>query len=117
MRTDLNIVFWGSPHVAREILESLDNEEFNITGVVSQPARPFGRKRIMTETPVAQYALDNDIPCITPELMDDEMAEQLRSWDPDVFVVIAYGRIIPMEILLILQMRYHLTIIPLTDRD
>lgn len=115
MRTDLNIVFWGSPHVAKEILESLDNKEFNITGVVSQPARPFGRKRIMTETPVAQYALDNDIPCITPELMDDEMAEQLRSWTPDVFVVIAYGRIIPMEILLIprlVPINVHYSLLP-----
>lgn len=96
------IVFFGTETFAVKILESLlaQSEQFSVAAVVTQPARPVGRKQIITASPVAVYATDHNLEILTPTtLKDAKIAQQLASYAADVFVVAQYGMIIPQAIL------------------
>lgn len=96
------VVFMGSPQFSRPILQALvDNELFNVVGVVTQPDRPKGRGRKLVSPPVKELAQKLTIPVIQPNrLRKDEGAKaQLRSWSPDVMVVAAFGQILKPDVL------------------
>jgi methionyl-tRNA formyltransferase len=96
----IKIGFFGTPEYAVTTLEALKKASFEIAFVVTQSDKPKGRKMILTSPPAKVWAVTNNIPVLQPEkLRDLELFETLKNYNCDVFVVIAYGKIIPEEIL------------------
>ena len=96
----MKILFWGTPKFAVTWLRALDDEGFDIVGVVTQPDRPAGRGRRLTPSPVKELALDLGLPVLTPEEpKTEEFIEAIRELAPDVSVVVAYGHILKQEVL------------------
>ena len=93
------IIFMGTPEFALPCLASLrDNHE--IVAVVTQPDRPAGRKRKLRPSPVKQFAQASGIPVFQPERMRGDAAmEQLSELNAALFVVAAYGQILPQRVL------------------
>lgn len=90
----------GTPDFAVPSLERLIENGYNISCVVTQPDRPKGRKRILTPPPVKVVALKNDLRVMQPEkVKNPEFFKALASFKPDLIVVVAFGQILPKEIL------------------
>ena len=96
----MKILYWGTPYFAVPSLRALDDEGFDIVGVVTQPDRPAGRGRRLRPSAVKEVALEQGFPVLTPEIPrgDDFMAE-IRALEPDISVVVAYGHILKPEVL------------------
>ncbi|MDO4940267.1 MAG: methionyl-tRNA formyltransferase [Erysipelotrichaceae bacterium] len=92
------IVFMGTPKLAAYILEGLIDANYNIVGVVTQPDKEVGRKRILTPSEVKNVALKYNIPVYTPTRIRNEYADIL-ALDPELIITSAYGQIIPKAIL------------------
>jgi len=96
----LRILFWGTPDFAVPSLRALDDEGFEVVGVVTQPDRPAGRGRKLTPSPVKEVAAELGIPVLTPERpRGDDFLAEIRSLSPDLSVVVAYGHILRREVL------------------
>ena len=90
----------GTPDYSVKTLEALISSEHEIVGVFAQPDKPVGRKQILTPPPTKVCALDNGIEVFQPKTLRDGSAfETLKSLNPDIIVVVAYGKILPKEIL------------------
>lgn len=94
----LNIIFMGTPDFARESLEAIYNQGHNIIAVITNPDRPKGRGMKMIASPVKEYAIEKNIPILQPEKIS-EIKETLVQLNPDLFCVVAYGKILPKDIL------------------
>lgn len=96
----MKIVFMGTPDYAEKTLEALIASEHEIAAVFCQPDKPVGRKQILTPPPVKVLAAENNIPVYQPNsVRTPEALEILKQINPDVIVVVAYGKILPKEIL------------------
>lgn len=96
----MRIVFMGTPDFAAASLQKLISENFNVVGVFTQPDKPKGRGMELSFSPVKEVALAAGIPVYQPEKMRDGTAlAQIRALQPDLLVVVAYGRILPDDIL------------------
>jgi methionyl-tRNA formyltransferase len=96
----MKIVFMGTPDYAEKTLEALLGTEHEIAAVFCQPDKPVGRKQILTPPPVKVLAEKNNIPVYQPKsLRTGEAYDILKDINPDVIVVVAYGKILPKEIL------------------
>lgn len=97
----LKILFMGTPDFARDSLKELYNANYNIVGVVTNPDRPKGRGMKMIASPVKEFALENELELYQPEKIKDnvEFIEQVKELKPDIICVVAYGKILPNEIL------------------
>ncbi len=96
----MKIVFMGTPDYAVQTLEKIVKAGHEVLAVFSQPDKPVGRKHIIMPTPVKEKALELNIPVFQPESMkSEEVAEQIKALEPDVIVVVAYGKILPKSIL------------------
>lgn len=97
----LNILFMGTPDFAEESLKSIDKAGFNILGVVTNPDKPKGRGMKMVSSPVKEYALEKNIPVYQPIKVrnNSEFIEEVKKMNPDVICVVAYGKILPEELL------------------
>lgn len=94
------LVFAGTPAFARIVLEELLAGPETLVGVFTQPDRPAGRGRHLQESPVKQLAREAGIPVFQPESCKTaESLELLRSLQPDLLIVVAYGQILPQAIL------------------
>lgn len=95
------IVYMGTPHYARAILEALiDAEDMEVVLVITQPDRPVGRKKILTPPPVKCVALEHNIPVLQPSRLKEEGIEaSIVEAKPDYIVVAAFGQILPKSIL------------------
>ncbi|MDQ7819827.1 MAG: methionyl-tRNA formyltransferase [Armatimonadota bacterium] len=95
----LRVVFFGTPQFAVPSLQALAAEA-HVAVVVTQPDRPRGRGRVVEPPPVARAARDLGLPVMQPvRLRDPQVVERLRTAGADLHVTVAYGRIIPPEIL------------------
>lgn len=95
----MRIVFMGSPRFAAVILEELSNS-YDVVGVYTQPDRVRKRGKELIPTPVKELALKLSIPVFEPRtLRDSDVVEQIRSLDPDIICVAAYGAILPKDVL------------------
>ena len=94
------IVFFGTSEFSKEILKTLESN-FEVLAVVTQPDRPVGRKQEITESPVSKEAHSLNIPALKPESLKDASAlnELQELPKADLFVVVAYGQIIPQKVL------------------
>lgn len=96
----MRAVFMGTPDFAAESLKAVYDSGFEIAGVFTQPDKPQGRKMILTPPPVKIMAADLGIPVYQPvSLKDPDTAESLRRLNPDIIIVVAYGKILPKAIL------------------
>ena len=95
----MRIVFMGTPDFSVNVLQGLiDNYKNDIVGVVSQPDRKVGRHQVLTNTPIKELALKNNIKVVQPEKIRQEYNVVL-DMKPDIIITCAYGQIIPKEIL------------------
>ena len=99
----LNIVFMGTPDFAKESLEKVYNAGYNIMAVVTNPDKPKGRGMKMIAPPVKEFAIEKNIPIFQPNKIR-EIEEELKALNPDLFCVVAYGKILPKDILDIPQL-------------
>jgi methionyl-tRNA formyltransferase len=96
----MRIVFMGTPEVAAFSLERLFEAPEPVVGVVTQPERPAGRGRKTILSPVRRAAEIHGVPTLAPEkIRDPSFFDVLSKWAPDLIVVVAYGRILPRQIL------------------
>ena len=97
----MDIVFMGTPDFARASLEKLFDESHNILGVFTNEDKPKGRGMKLTISPVKEFAISKDIPVYQPKTLkkNTEMIETIKMLKPDVICVVAYGKILPKEIL------------------
>lgn len=97
----MKIVFMGTPDFAVPCLDSLINAGHEICAVFSQPDKPVGRKQILTAPPVKARALELGIDVYQPSSLknDDTAYNIIKELNPDVCVVVAYGKILPSNIL------------------
>lgn len=97
----MNIVFMGTPDFAVPCLEALINKGHTVSAVFAQPDRPKGRGHKLCPPPVKECAEKHKIPVFQPEKIKNnpEVLETLRSLNPDIAVVVAYGKILPKEML------------------
>ena len=100
MSTPWPIVFMGTPQIAAVTLEQLIQGPDTVAGVVTQPDRPAGRGQKSIPSPVRRVAESHGIPVVAPEkIRAPEFLKTLMGWRPEIFVVVAYGRILPKTIL------------------
>jgi methionyl-tRNA formyltransferase len=94
------IVFMGTPDFSVPILQQLIQDGYEVIGVVTQPDRPVGRKRILTPPPVKVEALKHDIPVFQPEkIRQAEELDKILSLNPELIVTAAFGQILPKQLL------------------
>lgn len=114
----IRVGFFGTPGLARDVLRDIiSTSDFEVVFVVTNPDKPFGRDQVMKASPVKEFAEEKNIPVFTPIKIREnhEFFDMLRSFDCDYFVVVAYGRILPLELLQIPQKKsinIHGSILP-----
>jgi methionyl-tRNA formyltransferase len=96
---DLKFVFFGTPDVASETLDILKNSGYLPLLIVTATDKPRGRKMLLTPPPVKNWAIKNNIEYIQPDKLDEEVIQKLKSAGADLFIVVAYGKIIKEEII------------------
>lgn len=97
----MKIVFMGTPDFAKESLQAIYNSGHNILAVVTNPDRPKGRGMKLVASPVKEFAIDKNIKIYQPEKVrkNEEFINEIKKLQPDVICVVAYGKILPKEIL------------------
>lgn len=96
----MKVVFMGTPDFAVDALQAIIEAGHEVTAVVTQPDKPKGRGKEMQATPVKTCALEHHIPVFQPvKVKEPETVETLRSYEADIFVVVAFGQILSEEIL------------------
>lgn len=97
----MNIVFMGTPDFAVESLKSLQQADNNILAVVTNIDKPRGRGNKVLGTPVKEYAIEHNIKIYQPFKVRDnvEFINEMEELKPDLFCVVAYGKILPQELL------------------
>lgn len=112
----MRILFMGTPDIAAESLAALIAAGHEIVGVFTRADKPVGRKQILTAPPVKQLAQQHNIPVWQPATLRDGKAESIfRELAPDLVVVVAYGRILPPELLHIAPLgciNLHVSLLP-----
>jgi methionyl-tRNA formyltransferase len=120
-KQNLKFVFWGTPDVASETLEILKTNGYIPTLIITSPDRPQGRKMLITPTPVKTWAIENNIPYVQPEnikelenifttssqadeprkaiFQQENMRESKNDFKFDLFIIVAYGKILSEEII------------------
>lgn len=97
----MNIVFMGTPDFAAESLKAVLESGHNVMAVVTNPDRPKGRGMKMIASPVKEVATEKNIKIYQPLKVrnNQEFIDEIKSLNPDVICVVAYGKILPKEIL------------------
>ncbi len=96
----MKILFFGTSNFAVKILQGLIDSEHQIVGVVTQPDKPVGRKQEIQQSTVSEIAKQHNLHLLKPQTLKDiAVEEQIKDLNADLFVVAAYGKIIPKNIL------------------
>jgi len=96
----MRILFMGTPDIAAASLAAVLEAGHEVCGVFTREDKPVGRKQILTAPPVKQLALEHNLPIYQPKtLRTEEVRQQIRELAPELIVVVAYGRILPPEVL------------------
>ena len=97
----LNIVFMGTPDFAEESLKAIYEAGHNILAVVTNPDKPKGRGMKLIPSPVKEYALEKNLKIYQPLKVRNniEFLDEIKNLKPDVICVVAYGKILPKELL------------------
>lgn len=96
----MNIVFMGTPDFAVKSLQQIIADGHNVQAVYTKADAPKGRKMILTPSDVKVCALENNLTVYTPSTFKDEAeVERLKALNPDLIVVVAYGKLLPKSVL------------------
>ena len=97
----MKVIFMGTPDFASESLKNLYEAGHEILAVVTNPDRPKGRGMKVIASPVKQYAIEKNLKIYQPEKVrkNQEFIDEIKNLNPDVICVVAYGKILPKEIL------------------
>ena len=96
----MRVVFMGTPDFAVPSLQILLDHGYEVCAVYTQPDKPKGRGHKLQAPPVKELALQHQIPVFQPAtLRKEEVQAEIRSWNPDVIVVVAYGKLLPKAVL------------------
>lgn len=97
----MKIIFMGTPDFAESSLKAIYEAKHQILAVVTNPDKPSGRGMKLTQSPVKQFALEKNIPVYQPQKIrgNEEFINQIKTLNPDIICVVAYGKILPQEIL------------------
>ena len=96
----MRVLFMGTPDFAVPTLKALCSSGYDVVGVITQPDKPKGRGHHLMPPPVKEYALERGLEVYQPlTLRGEEFASLLSSLDPEVIVVVAYGKILPVNVL------------------
>ena len=96
----MKIIFMGTPDFACPCLEKLIGSGNEVAAVFCQPDKPVGRKQILTPPPVKKLALEHCIPVYQPAtLRNEDVQAQIKAIGADIIIVVAYGKILPKEVL------------------
>ena len=96
----MRLVFMGTPEIAKTCLQKICEAGHDVVGVYTKPDTPKNRGMKMSMSPVKEYALTRDIPVYQPMRMrDKDVLQQLQELAPELIVVVAYGKLLPQEIL------------------
>ena len=97
----MRIVFWGTPEYSVKSLKELNKSEHNVVAVISQPDKKRSRGNKLSPSPVKEYASKENIVIFTPDIIKDnfKFIKKLKELNIDIFVVVAYGKILTKEIL------------------
>jgi methionyl-tRNA formyltransferase len=100
MQKPARIIFAGSPDFAVPPLQVLVESSHKVVGVLTQPDRPAGRGRKLTPSPVKSAATEAGLPVLQPQtLAEDSIQQELARLKPDLMIVVAYGLLLPPEVL------------------
>lgn len=101
MRKDIKVVFMGTPEFAKASLVELVESGYNVVGCFTNPDKKSGRGMKLKYSPVKEYALEKNITVYQPEKLrnNEEIIDILNGIKPDFLVVVAYGKILPKEVL------------------
>ena len=112
----MRILFMGTPDIAARSLAALLEAGHTVVGVFTRADKPVGRKQVLTAPPVKKLAVEHGIPVWQPATLRDGEAEKVfRALQPDLVVVVAYGRILPPELLHIAPLgciNLHVSLLP-----
>ncbi len=112
----MRIVFMGTPDYATIIFEKLLEEDYNIVALFTQPDKPVGRKQELTPPHIKQFSIDNglSLPIYQPNSLKDKSSiDIVKSLEPDIIIVAAYGQILPKEVLDIASsINLHASLLP-----
>lgn len=93
------IIFLGTPQMSADLLEEIiKDNKYKVVGVISQPDKPLGRKKILTPSPVSMVALKYNIPLHRPEKLNNDY-EFIERLQPDLLLTFAYGQLISTKVL------------------
>ncbi|MDD2891395.1 MAG: methionyl-tRNA formyltransferase [Candidatus Gracilibacteria bacterium] len=98
----IGIGFFGTPHLSARVLQDfLNSSDFKVNFVVTGEDKPIGRHQVLTANEVKTLALENNIPVFQPSRVrgNTEFLEEIKTFDVDYLVVVAYGKILPLELL------------------
>lgn len=100
MSQEIRYAFWGSDEFSINVLKTLIGGMFKPIAIISVPDMPKGRKKIITPTPLREFAREHNIECLTPEdLRSMAFDDEYRTLNLDVAIVASYGKIIPDNLL------------------
>lgn len=114
-KENLNFVFFGTPDVASETLEILKNNGYLPSLIVTAMDKPQGRKMVLTPPPAKTWAIENNIEYLQPEKINEDFVSILKSKDYDLFIVVAYGKILPQELIdipKVMTLNIHYSLLP-----
>lgn len=113
----MKIVFMGTPDFAVPCLEKLIEAGHQVEAVFTQPDKPVGRRQVLTPPPVKQCAVNHNIKVYQPEkIKGSDTLEIINDISPDVIIVVAYGKILPKDILVSAKygcINVHASLLPL----
>lgn len=96
----MRIVFMGTPDFAVPCLQKLIDNNYDMAAVFTQPDKKTGRKQLLTPPPVKILAQENNIPVYQPNsLKNSDAAQIIKDINPDIIIVVAYGKILPSSVL------------------
>ena len=98
-KSQAKIIFMGTPDIARDCLEQMIDDGYNISAVFTREDKPVGRKMVMTAPPVKQVAEKHGITVYQPKTLKGDAGDIIREIAPDLIVVVAYGRLLPKNII------------------
>ena len=112
--SEYRIVYMGTPRFSAQVLETMIQDGFNIVGVIAQEDKPVGRKKVLEPVPTKQVALAHNIPVFQPHRIRKEF-EFVKDLKPDLILTLAYGQIIPHELIVIPKygcLNLHASLLP-----
>ena len=97
----MNIIFWGTPEYSVQSLKKINESNHNVIAVVTQPDKKRGRGNKLIPSKVKEFAKKMNIQVFTPEMIknNDQFISKIKEFSCDLFIVVAYGKILPKNIL------------------